>query len=37
MRDFRKLKVWEKAHTLALKIYKVTEEFAREELYGLTS
>jgi four helix bundle protein len=37
MRDFRKLKVWEKAHTLALKIYKVTEEFPREELYGLTS
>ena len=37
MRDFRKLKVWEKAHTLALNIYKVTEEYPREELYGLTS
>ena len=37
MRDFRKLRVWEKAHTLALKIYKVTEEFPRDELYGLTS
>lgn len=37
MKDFRKLKVWQKAHTLALKIYKVTEEFPREELYGLTS
>jgi len=37
MKDFRNLKVWEKAHQLTLKIYKVTEEFPREELYGLTS
>ena len=33
MKDFRNLKVWEKAHQLTLKIYKVTEEFPREELY----
>ena len=37
MKDFRKLIVWEKAHQLTLKIYKVTEQFPREELYGLTS
>jgi len=37
MRDFRKLKVWEKAHQLALVIYKVTASFPKEELYGLTS
>lgn len=37
MKDFRNLKVWEKAHQLTLKIYKVTEKFPREELYGLTS
>ncbi|MBV6420186.1 MAG: hypothetical protein DAHOPDDO_01415 [Ignavibacteriaceae bacterium] len=37
MRDFRKLKVWEKAHAITLKIYKVTEKYPREELYGLTS
>ena len=37
MKDFRSLKVWEKAHLLTLKIYKVTEKFPREELYGLTS
>ncbi len=37
MKDFRKLKVWEKAHLLTLKIYKITEVFPREELYGLTS
>ena len=37
MRDFRELKVWEKAHRLTLDVYRVTREFPREELYGLTS
>jgi four helix bundle protein len=37
MKDFRQLKVWEKAHHLALEIYKVSTIFPREELYGLTS
>lgn len=37
MKDFRKLKVWEKAHELAIAIYKVTKNFPKEELYGLTS
>ena len=37
MKDFRKLKVWEKAHQLALLVYKATATFPREELYGLTS
>ncbi|MBK8615644.1 MAG: four helix bundle protein [Anaerolineales bacterium] len=37
MKDFRKLKVWEKAHQLALNVYKVTGAFPKEELYGLTS
>ena len=37
MKDFRQLKVWEKSHQLALAIYKVTKEFPKEELYGLTS
>jgi four helix bundle protein len=37
MRDFRQLKVWEKAHHLTLEIYKATAIFPREELYGLTS
>lgn len=36
-RDFRELKVWEKAHQLTLEVYKVTTSFPREELYGLTS
>jgi four helix bundle protein len=37
MKDFRKLKVWQKAHRLALKVYEITRTFPREELYGLTA
>ena len=37
MKDFRNLKVWEKAHQLALSGYKSTAAFPREEMYGLTS
>ncbi len=37
MRNFRELKVWEKAHCLALGVYRATAAFPKEELYGLTS
>lgn len=37
MQDFRKLKVWQKAHEHALAVYRATATFPREELYGLTS
>jgi four helix bundle protein len=37
MKDFRSLKVWEKAHELTLKIYKSTESFPKQEIYGVTS
>lgn len=37
MRDFRELKIWEAAHYLTLKIYKITKRFPREETYALTS
>jgi four helix bundle protein len=37
MRDFRELKVWQKAHALTLAVYKTTAGFPKEELYGLTS
>ena len=36
-RSYRELLVWQKAKTLALKIYKATESFPRNETYGLTS
>ena len=37
MQDFRNLKVWEKAHSLTLDVYRVTKLLPREEIYGLTS
>ena len=37
MQSFRKLQVWEKSHNLTLRIYKLTSEFPREEIYGVTS
>lgn len=37
MRDFKKLKVWSRSHDLTLRIYELTSEFPREEIYGLTS
>lgn len=37
MKDFRQLKVWQKAHQLTLAIYQLTASFPREEIYGLTA
>ncbi len=37
VKDFRELKVWQKAHHLTLAIYKITAPFPREEMFGLTS
>lgn len=37
MRDFRQLKVWEKAHRLTLQIYRTTKEFPSDERFGLTA
>jgi four helix bundle protein len=37
MKDFRQLKVWEKAHTVTVAVYRATATFPREELFGMTS
>ena len=37
MKDFRKLKVWERAHQFVLAIYQTTASFPRDETYGLTT
>ena len=37
MSSFKDLKVWEKAINLTVEIYKITENFPKEEIYGLTS
>jgi four helix bundle protein len=37
MKDFGKLKVWEKAQLPAVRVYRVTSGFPRQEMFGLTS
>ena len=37
MKDFHELKVWQKAHQFVLDSYKLSRQFPREEIYGLTS
>jgi four helix bundle protein len=37
MKDFRQLKVWQKAHQITLDLYPITAKFPIEERYGLTS
>ena len=37
MRDFRKLQVWAISHDLTLRVYELTSQFPREEIYGLTN
>jgi four helix bundle protein len=37
MRNYRELKVWRKAHEFTLNVYKLTQNFPRPEVYGLTS
>jgi four helix bundle protein len=34
---FEKLTVWQKARAYALAVYKVSRQFPKEELYGMTS
>ena len=34
---YRRLLVWKEAHELALMVYKVTRNFPKDELFGLTS
>jgi four helix bundle protein len=36
-RDYHKLKVFQAAHELVKKIYKITKGFPKEELFGLIS
>jgi four helix bundle protein len=36
-KSFEELLVWQKAHAYVLDLYKMTENFPRSELFGLTS
>jgi four helix bundle protein len=35
MQDFTQLKVWEKAHSFTINLYKITKDFPSEERFGL--
>jgi four helix bundle protein len=37
MKDFKDLRVWQKAHSLTIGVYRATREFPKEELFGITS
>ena len=36
-RSYRELLVWQKAKALAVQIYQATEQYPKNETYGLTS
>jgi four helix bundle protein len=37
LQNFKNLKVWNKAHRLTLDLYRCTQRFPKQELFGLTS
>jgi four helix bundle protein len=37
MNNYKELKIWQKSVDLAVKVYEITKEFPKEEMYGLTS
>ena len=36
-KSFEEVDIWKKAHQFVLDVYRVTEEFPKHELFGLTS
>lgn len=37
VRSFRDLEVWKKSIRMAVAVYRLTQDFPKEEIYGLTS
>ena len=37
LKNYKELKVWQKAYQLCIMIYKITKHFPKEEQYGLTT
>ena len=37
LKNFKELKVWQKAYQLCLNLYEITKDFPGEERYGLSS
>lgn len=36
-RDYRKFIVWQRSHELVKRVYKITKDLPKEEIFGLTS
>ena len=37
MKDFKNIEIWKRSHKLTLEIYRATQQFPKDEIYGLTS
>ena len=37
MRNYKKLQIWQRSHKVTLSIYKLSADFPKSEIYGLTS
>lgn len=37
MNNYKDLKIWQKSVDLAVRVYEITKDFPKEEVYGLTS
>lgn len=37
MRDYHQLQIWQRSHQLVLRLYELTKNFPKGELFGLTS
>lgn len=37
MKDYKNFTVWQKSHQLTLDVYKIVNDFPKEELFGLVS
>ena len=37
MRNFQELSIWQRSHSLTLKIYEITRSFPSDEIFGVTS
>ena len=37
LKNYKELKVWQKAYQLCLEVYKITKGFPKDETYGLVS
>jgi four helix bundle protein len=37
LKNYKELKVWQQSYGLCLEMYRLTKDFPKEELYGLTS